>query len=44
MVVSGVRSWLFVEIQQLVDRHLGRAHRIVHREDAIVGNFDELTS
>ena len=23
--------------------HLGRAHRILHREDAIVGHFDELT-
>ena len=31
-----------VYMKQLVDGHLGRPHRILHREDNIVRNFDKL--
>ena len=33
---------LAVDTQQLIDGHLGRSHRILHREDDIIRNFDEL--
>ncbi len=33
---------LAVNPKQFIDRHLGRSHRVLHRKDDIVRNFDEL--
>jgi hypothetical protein len=45
--VKGAGIWryrgdLAIDTQQLIDRHLGRSHRILHREDTIVRDLDEL--